>query len=118
MITKDGFDFGFDESKCAECGGQCCIGDGYVFLEVDECAKIAAFLGLSLDEFGLKYLRKVGNRYALISDNRDECVFLGDEGKCQIYHLRPRNCRTFPFWEVFRENPQGAFRECMGVVEK
>lgn len=119
MTQKVGFDFLFDENKCEECGGKCCIGDGYVFLDVDEIEKIASFLHLSLDEFGMQYLRKVGNRYALVElPDKEECVFLDSNNKCSIYELRPKNCRTFPFWDIFKINPQGAFRECIGVIKK
>lgn len=119
MITKDGFDFIFDESKCEECGGKCCIGDGYVFLELDEIQKIAAFLNLNIDDFGTKYLRKIGNRYALKENlNNPECIFLDENYKCSIYDLRPKNCKSFPFWDIFKVNPQGAFRECIGLIKK
>lgn len=119
MIQQEGFNFIFDEKKCQDCGGKCCKGEGYVFLEVSECEKIAAFLQLSLDEFGMRYLRKVGNRYALIEPkDREECIFLDDNNKCTIYPVRPKNCRTFPFWDIFKINPQGACRECIGVIKK
>lgn len=119
MIQKEGFDFIFDESKCEECGGKCCIGDGYVFLEMDEIEQIAGFLHLSIEAFGMKYLRKIGNRYALIDNpNGAECIFLDSTNKCSIYEFRPKNCKTFPFWDIFKINSQGAFRECIGVVKK
>ncbi len=119
MIQKDGFDFIFDESKCNECGGKCCIGDGYVFLEISECSKIAHYLHMSLDDFGMKYLRKIGDRYALVENlNSDKCIFLDSDNKCSIYECRPKNCRTFPFWDIFKFNPEGAERECIGVVKK
>lgn len=119
MIEKDGFDFVFDESKCIECGGKCCIGDGYVFLEIDEAKKIADYLNISLDEFGMQYLRMVGNRYAL-KENGDnpDCIFLDSKRQCRIYECRPKNCASFPFWDIFKKNPQGAFRECIGVLKK
>jgi Fe-S-cluster containining protein len=27
-----------------------------------------------------------------------QCVFLGKDNQCNIYHLRPTQCRTYPFW--------------------
>ena len=33
-----------------------------------------------------------------ISEHPDgRCVFYGDDG-CAVYAVRPRQCRTFPFW--------------------
>lgn len=117
MQFRDGFSFGFDERACKECGGKCCIGEGFVFVSVEEANRIANFLGMDLVSFGKKYLRKIGYKYALI-ETKAECVFLGSNFRCKIYEVRPKNCATFPFWDVFKENPDGAFRECIGVVKK
>lgn len=122
MIEESGFDFVFDERKCVECGGACCIGEsGYIFLELSEAQTIAEFLGLSLEEFSKRFLRQVGTRYSLIEKPHSSgkaCIFFDDKFKCTIYSVRPKNCQTFPFWDIFKNNTKGACRECIGVVEK
>lgn len=84
--------------KCTECG-QCCTGaPGYTWVSDNEIIAIANHLGLTLDEFGKKYLRMVNGNYALLErPTTYDCVFLKDK-KCQIYQLRPKQCRTFPWW--------------------
>ena len=90
--------------ECTGCG-RCCAGpeEGYVWLTSDELAAIAEYLELSPKHMRSKYVRKVDRRMSLVErpDNRD-CVFLtdGPDGRrvCRIYPVRPRQCRTWPFW--------------------
>lgn len=119
-ITQKGFDFSFNPDKCAECGGKCCIGEsGYIFLSVGEMRGVAEFLGLEFDDFTGRFIRQVGAQYSLNEKPYNggyACVFFDEASKrCGIYPVRPKQCRTFPFWEVFRGNKEGAKRECEGV---
>lgn len=84
--------------KCTGCG-QCCTGSpGYVWLNLEEAESIARHLGITLEAFGKKYLRQVGDKFSLVEDPVTyDCVFL-KENKCSIYSLRPKQCRTFPWW--------------------
>jgi len=84
--------------KCTGCG-QCCTGaPGYVWVIEEEIEQIADYLQLTTKEFSKKYLRKVKGRYSLIEMPKTyDCVFL-KENKCQIYPVRPTQCRTFPWW--------------------
>ncbi len=82
--------------SCTRCG-DCCTGvPGYVWVEPTEIGALAKHLGLSVDSFGERYLRKVGRRYSLIEKPGGDCVFF-DKG-CSVYPARPTQCRTFPFW--------------------
>lgn len=115
----EGFDFAFNPTKCAECGGKCCIGEsGYVFLTKAEMARIADFLGLDFGAFTRRFVRQIGQQYSLIEKPHSSglaCVFFDDEKKCTIYSVRPSQCKKFPFWDIFKNNANGAFRECEGV---
>lgn len=84
--------------KCTGCG-QCCTGaPGYVWITIDEIIAAAAFLNISADQFKIRYVRKVGDRYSLTEYKKSfDCIFLKDK-KCQIYSVRPEQCRTFPWW--------------------
>lgn len=118
----EGFDFAFNPAKCAECGGKCCIGEsGYVFLTKAEMARIADFLGLDFGAFTRRFVRQIGQQYSLIEKPHSSglaCVFFDDEKKCTIYPVRPSQCKKFPFWDIFKNNANGAFRECEGVESK
>ena len=69
---------------------------GYVWVDREEIESLAKHLGLSLDKFSGRYLRKVGRRYSLVEKSGGDCVFF-DQG-CTVYSARPGQCRTFPFW--------------------
>ncbi|BCZ19265.1 hypothetical protein NHP190012_09070 [Helicobacter sp. NHP19-012] len=71
---------------------------------------ISTFLNLPFESFTLKYVKKVGYAYSLLekpASNPKEgyaCIFLDENTKlCQIYPVRPKQCKTFPFWECFKD---------------
>ncbi len=84
--------------SCTECG-QCCTGaPGYTWLVQKEIEAIALHLKISVAEFVKRYLRRVGERWALLEHPVNyDCIFLKDK-KCSIYQVRPKQCRTFPWW--------------------
>lgn len=103
---------------CSQCG-RCCTGDpGYVWVTKKEIEALAEFCGLQLDEFGKRYLRRIGRRYSLTEKANNDCVFY-DRG-CTVYPARPKQCRTFPFWPENLKT-RGAWEEvageCPGVGE-
>lgn len=105
---------------CTGCGA-CCTGEpGYVWVTPEEIQEIANFLSLSLDDFVQKYVRSAEGRFSLKEKVPDyDCVFLEDK-KCQIYPVRPRQCRTFPFWPRCLESKEAWDKTalaCEGIRE-
>lgn len=94
---------------CTGCGA-CCTIEGHVWVDRREIRRLAKHLGLELEAFGRKYLRRVGRRYSLTEipvpgdATRKACVFWN--GTCTVYEARPRQCRTFPFWKENLESPE------------
>ncbi len=93
----------FEKFRCARCG-RCCIGDGYVSVDEDECDRIAEFLCLSGDEFRERYtICEEGFTRYLVDGSGDEapCVFLEYDkdglASCQIEPVKPDQCRAFPY---------------------
>ncbi len=84
--------------ECTRCGHCCCRFPGYVWVTAEEVEKIAAHLGMTVETFGKKYLRRVGMRLSLREDVRKRCVLLGEDNLCTVYPVRPSQCRSFPFW--------------------
>ena len=123
IIKKEGFDFAFDPSGCDTCAGNCCIGDsGYIWINKNEIENLANHLNISIEELGLNYLRKVGYKYSLkerqLAKDNYACVFFDlDKKCCSIYEARPTQCRTFPFWDYFKENKEEVFKECPAIKE-
>ena len=123
FITKEGYDYKFLPSACASCGGACCTGEsGYIWVKYREIKEIADFLELTIEEFATIYLRKVKHRYSIVEkrmgDNNYACIFFDNSLKrCEIYPVRPLQCRSFPFWEIFKKDKEEVKKECIGVVD-
>lgn len=104
--------------ECTGCG-QCCTGaPGYVWINENEITEMAKTLKISEEEFIRKYTRLVNGRLSLIEHPTTfDCVFL-KENRCTVYHARPSQCRTFPWW---RENLtsehawKSAAKRCEGI---
>lgn len=85
--------------ECTGCGDCCTGAPGYVWVNKQEIADLAALVGVAVDEFERKYTRKVGIRRSLIEFRNGDCVFFENGSrKCQVYSARPRQCRSWPFW--------------------
>ena len=98
---------------CTGCGDCCTGGPGYVWVNNDEISAIAAFLGVSEEECQRDYVRKVGVRKSLVELANYDCVFLdGQTRRCNIYSVRPRQCRTWPFWQSNIRTPQAWEQTC------
>lgn len=123
IISEVGYDFKFTPSACEACGGACCTGkSGYIWAKYPEIEQMATFLDLSVEEFATMYLKKVKHRYSLVEKQLDAdnfaCIFFDEkEKKCTIYSVRPRQCRTFPFWETFKKNIKEVKDECPGIID-
>jgi len=121
LIKQDGFPYAFDPSGCEACGGHCCIGEsGYIWINKQEIVKLAEHLNISIDELGMKYLFKAGYKYSIkevqLDENNYACTFFDLEKKqCSVYEARPNQCRTFPFWEYFKENVNEVYEECPAI---
>ena len=120
LITKVGFQFGFNSKACETCGGRCCTGQaGHVWLKKKDMEAISQELRLDLDVFISDYLVKIQNRYSLKDmriNGQYDCVLLDSRTKrCTVYEVRPEQCKTYPFWNCFKKNPQVAKNECPGV---
>lgn len=121
IVKKDGFDFGFDPKGCESCNGNCCIGEsGNIWINKTEIENLAKHLNISLEELRVKYIEKRGYRYSLkeieLSLNNYACIFFDlDKKQCSIYEARPIQCRTFPFWDYFKNNIKEVVEECPAI---
>lgn len=98
---KDGLKF-----SCTRCGA-CCTGTpGYVWVGPQEIVRLAGHLGLTMEQFGRTYLRRVRDYLSLIEKPNYECVFWDGVAGCTVYESRPTQCRTWPFWSENLETPE------------
>ena len=113
---QDGLKF-----TCTQCGNCCSGAPGYVWITTEDRQKIAAFLGLPGGDLNEHFMRRVGVRYSLTEKPGGDCVFLREmDGKriCGVYPVRPRQCRTWPFWTNNLRSPETwdkASRDCPGM---
>ena len=99
---RDGLRF-----KCSQCGNCCTGAPGYVWVNKEEIAALAARLNMSVANFEQDYVRQVGVRKSLIEYDNGDCVFFdGEARRCTVYEDRPRQCRTWPFWESNVRTPE------------
>ena len=86
--------------KCTECGDCCSGSPGYVWVNKAEIAALAEKMEMDVDAFESRYVRRIGIRKSLVEFSNGDCVFLdGERRTCSVYDARPRQCRTWPFWE-------------------
>ena len=111
---KDGLRF-----ECSECGDCCTGAPGFVWINNEEIKLIAKILEFDdLEEFEKLYIRKIGIRKSLKEFSNGDCVFFdNDSRKCNVYDGRPRQCRTWPFWDSnlrTEKDWQQTCKECPG----
>jgi hypothetical protein len=104
--------------QCTQCG-RCCSGKpGYVWVDEQEIRQLATAVGLDLEEFRNRFVRSVRQRQSLIEYPDGDCIFLDPHLRtCTVYEARPRQCRTWPFWNRTLANPQAwsaAAESCPG----
>jgi len=81
---------------CRRCGA-CCTGDpGVVRVNQREITDIAAYLGMSVSQVVRAFLYRWKNGHSIREESDGRCLFF--ENGCRIYPVRPKQCRTFPFW--------------------
>lgn len=121
-MTQEGFVYQFDYSYCSDCGGRCCTGEsGNIFVKRSEVIAMAALLKIDEQAFTKEFLVKKGYKYSLkekkVGDSHD-CIFYSREiNGCSIYEARPQQCKTFPFWDYFKNNIQELKDECPGIID-
>jgi Fe-S-cluster containining protein len=97
---------------CTQCGNCCTGAPGFVWVNDDEIADIAEHRGESLVEVERLYTRPVDRRRSLREKANGDCVFYDRAAGCTIYPVRPRQCRTWPFWESNVHTPGDWHRTC------
>ena len=117
--TRPGYAFSFDAAACRTCGGACCNGEsGEIFINSREADAIASHLHLSTETFRKRYTKKLKYKTSLIEVEEPgnfRCVFFEASCGCTIYPVRPMQCRTYPFWGRFKDDPSALAKECPGI---
>ncbi|TVR13686.1 MAG: YkgJ family cysteine cluster protein [Planctomycetota bacterium] len=105
--------------SCTRCGNCCGGAPGYCWVSEDEIVALAQRLGMSVEAFRTRYTRHIKGRGISLQEKRNyDCVFFERGRGCSVYEDRPRQCRTWPFWQpnlASREDWQEASAGCPGM---
>ena len=105
---RDGLQF-----SCTQCGDCCTGAPGHVWVNNEEIAALAAAVGEDVETFEDNYVRRVGARKSLKELPNNDCVlFDGKARRCSVYEARPRQCRTWPFWDSNLKTPEDWKQTC------
>lgn len=98
---------------CTACG-DCCTGEpGYVWLNKAEIRAMADMRGESVEDFEAAHVVEVGVRKSLAEREGGDCVMLDPATRrCTVYSARPRQCRTWPFWDSNLKSPAAWAEAC------
>ena len=103
--------------RCTRCGN-CCRGDGNVWVSDAEIGALATRLGLSDSDLRSGYTRRSGRGIVLAQKRNQDCIFFDGSSGCEVYADRPRQCRTYPFWRGIvhsRDDWDDESRCCPGI---
>lgn len=104
---RDGLRF-----QCTRCG-HCCTGaPGFVWVTPEEIEALARHRGEPVGQVEAVYTRPVGRRRSLRERANGDCVFYDRHAGCTVYPVRPRQCRTWPFWASNVATPADWQRTC------
>jgi len=122
LMREKGYSYAFDPKACEECQGKCCTGEsGYIYVNKTEIETIAKLLNLNVNDFAVKYLYKKGYKYSIKENKFEdsyECVFYDRQTNgCTIYEARPTQCKTFPFWDYYKQRVDELKEECPGIID-
>ena len=81
--------------------GKCCTSHGeygFVFLTLEDRQRFANYLKITTRSFTKNYCEKKSGVWHLKEEKgKPDCIFLKNK-QCSVYHARPVQCRTWPFW--------------------
>jgi Fe-S-cluster containining protein len=101
--------------RCTRCGACCTGAPGFVWVNDEELRQIAEHRGEPVEQAEGLYTYRAraarGGRTLREKANGD-CVFYDRAAGCTIYPVRPRQCRTWPFWESNVATPETWQRTC------
>src|SRR5688572_9859197 len=99
--------------QCTQCGDCCTGAPGYEWVNKEEIQALAAEKSMTPADFEAEYVRNVGVRKSLIEYANGDCVFFDNVArKCTVYNARPRQCRTWPFWDSNIRTPGAGEQTC------
>ena len=99
--------------KCKRCGWCCRICN--VMLTKQDITKLCTYLKFTFEQLYERYMDKNARMPYL----KMPCPFLNKNNECDIYYIRPRVCKEFPFNEfVLVVDPCNIGKEIRNIIEE
>ena len=76
---------------------RCCDKKGFVYITEDDLTRLAAFLGMTPNDFETRFVYRTRRTLRLRAPRRGHCHFLTPTG-CSVHPAKPTQCRAYPFW--------------------
>ena len=107
--------------SCTRCSACCRHESGFVYLSENDLSRLANEFGMDYTAFVEAWCRWIPftegrERLSLKEKSNFDCIFWN--AMCTVYHARPLQCRTFPFWDHILCSPQAweaAGEGCAGI---
>ncbi len=108
--------------ECRMCG-DCCYGEGGIFVLDKEKEKIAHFLKITVPQFLMEFCQERNGKTYLKAGEDNFCIFFDREIKgCGIHLVKPGRCELWPYfpanvndretWEMAKTACRGFNRDC------
>lgn len=99
---------------CTQCG-DCCSGKpGFVWVNDDEIDALAGQLQLPVHEVRAMHTFQTPRGRSIRERANGDCIYYEAGKGCTVYEARPRQCRSWPFWESNLETPE-AWNRTVGI---
>ena len=102
-----------------QCCGECCQGQGGIYLEEAAAGAAGGLLGLTAEEFTARFTKPKYGLLELQTDQDGYCLLHDrDNHTCRIHQAKPPMCRDWPFfWGMLhsREAFEDAKEACPGL---
>ena len=102
--------------------GDCCYGEGGIFLEEGEKERISRFLGIRTPDFLARFCEERNGRTYVTTGEDNFCIFYVKGSGCRIHPVKPARCALWPYypanvndketWEAAKWACRGLSREC------
>ena len=102
--------------SCRQCG-ECCQGERGILVTGAEHEAMAAFLGLSPEDFAARYL--VASPMGLQLASLNGACALQADNRCRVHPVKPRICREWPFLQALLDDAdefEAAKGACPGLA--
>ena len=107
--------------SCTRCSCCCRHESGFVYLSENDLSRLANKFEMDYTAFVKTWCRWIPftpgrERLSLKEKSNFDCIFWN--AVCTVYHERPLQCRSFPFWDFIlcsKQAWEAAGKDCPGI---